>query len=109
MGMFDTVRCEKPLPGEPKPPEGAWLQTKDFDCTMETYTITAAGKLRNETGDVPFHGILSFYTYEKDVWYEYEAKFTDGNLVDISPVSIYKNAVGGPEKVFYPPPESEEA
>ena len=44
MGMFDTITCEMPLP-EPKPPDGLWWQTKDFECEMARYTITEDGRL----------------------------------------------------------------
>lgn len=54
MGLFDRVKCDVELPGNP--PE--WvreeaiqgkLQTKDFDCLGDTYIITADGCLiRNE-------------------------------------------------------------
>jgi hypothetical protein len=32
---------------------------------------------------VNFHGVVNFYHYEDDVWYEYNAKFTDGRLVSL--------------------------
>ena len=102
MGMFDSIQCDKPLPGPRQPPEGSWLQTKDFDCSLDLYTITADDKLVGPQGEIPFHGMLNFYTYEDDIWYEYEAKFTDGRLVEISPVSIYLNGVGGPKEVYFP-------
>ena len=44
MGMFDHVRCLAPLPDGFVGGETAF-QTKDFDCAMEQYTITAAGHL----------------------------------------------------------------
>lgn len=41
--------------------------------------------------DMDFHGILNFYTYIGDVnsdsdyvWYEYNAKFTEGQLVELT-------------------------
>ena|SRR5690606_14733928 len=108
MGMFDSINCEVELPGEPKPPANRWLQTKDFDCLLDTYTIRADGTLwkkefeEREQEQVNFHGLLNFYTYENDIWYEYNAKFTDGKLVAIEPVRIYRNGAGGPQEVFYP-------
>lgn len=90
MGMFDTIKCEVPLP-DPVPPEKAWLQTKDFARTLATYTIRADGTLwTDEYGDptqlTEYHGFLNFYTFENDVWYEYKAKFTDGKLQGIETV-----------------------
>jgi hypothetical protein len=103
MGMFDTIQCEKPLPGEPKPPVHAWLQSKDFKRGLEVYRITADDRLIGLSGEaLPFHGILNFYTYEDDIWFEYEAKFTDGVLIEICPVSIYLSGVGGPKEVYFP-------
>jgi hypothetical protein len=100
MGLFDYVRCEVPLPdgfaGE--------LQTKDFDDPyMETYTIRADGRLIHDKPrydidppgthhgliDTNFHGVLNFYGSEGTAggedwkWHEYNAKFTDGDLVEI--------------------------
>lgn len=104
MGMFDDITCEQPLPAEPKPP-GTSFQTKDFDCDMDQYTITADGLLLKHGESVPFHGMLNFYTFTPDsMWFEYEAKFTDGRLVSIDALSIYRQAVGGPSEVFFPPP-----
>jgi|HubBroStandDraft_5_1064220.scaffolds.fasta_scaffold1018938_2 hypothetical protein len=106
MGMFDWVKCEVPLPDGFVSDN---FQTKDFENLLYQYTITKEGKLtRTGSGDwldpeddvelsveiVPFHGIFEFYDYEhnkdvndknfKFVWHEYEAKFTDGNLVSIT-------------------------
>lgn len=44
MGMFDTIECEHPLP-DGTSPDGIQFQTKDLDCTMDRYTITAQGFL----------------------------------------------------------------
>lgn len=47
MGMFDYIRCEKPLPdgytGE--------LQTKEFDCEMVTHVISSAGRMMLDRGE----------------------------------------------------------
>ena len=95
MGMFDYVHCEVPLPdGWQQPHE---LQTKDFDCEMEIYTIRKDGLLMDsQKRDTEFHGFLRFYGIEGDVnsgergvawhWHEYRAKFTDGRLVNLEAV-----------------------
>lgn len=46
MGMFDTIRCQYPLPGE-LPPEVASLmfQSKDLDCLLDEYELTTDGQL----------------------------------------------------------------
>jgi len=94
MGMFDDVRVEVPLP------DGAILdgfQTKDFECLLDTYTIRSDGELWRDVWAnseeencerVDFHGKFYFYTFTDEgnavnSWHEYEAKFTDGRLVEI--------------------------
>jgi hypothetical protein len=105
MGMFDDISCEHVLPAEPKPKDD-YFQTKDFDRLLDHYTITADGRLLKEKAEVPFHGVLNFYTYTNDdMWFEYEAEFTDGRLIEIRPISIYRNAAGGPPDVLFPPPD----
>lgn len=44
MGMYDHIEVQVPLPDGWTPPKGA-LQSKDFDCTMQTLTITDEGRL----------------------------------------------------------------
>lgn len=61
MGMFDDIVCEYPLPaGAPR----TGYQTKDTPAQMlDTYTITADGRLLDEGGvaQEDFHGDLEFY------------------------------------------------
>lgn len=51
MGMFDTLICEAPLPdgAEIEPYDDRYddgaFQTKDLDCGLNTYRITADGRL----------------------------------------------------------------
>ncbi len=52
MGMFDYIRCERPLPdGWEIAPDAVVLQTKDFDCEMVVHVITAGGRLMLERVD----------------------------------------------------------
>ena len=97
MGLFDYVNCAAPLPdGKPTPRDK--FQTKDFDCPyMEDYVITASGRLMKlkviynglagmstpEDVDLNWHGFLNFYYIDKEEWREFNAKFTDGQLVEI--------------------------
>lgn len=103
MGMFDTLLVEVPLPDGYA---AADFQTKCFECDLDTYVIDAAGELwkRNEPWwedeeakpeRVAFHGVLNFYDYDDKGlaplaehddarWHEYDAKFTDGRLVEIT-------------------------
>ena len=91
MGLFDYIRCEMPLPGDPDPDMA--FQTKDFDPMMDMYTITSAGRLVLEShgmdfGDVNYHGMINFYRFDEDEnWWEYDAKFTDGKCVEIKAAS----------------------
>src|SRR5574343_1173862 len=41
MGMFDSLTCERPLPDGFDGAGG--FQTKDLDCNLEHFKITAAG------------------------------------------------------------------
>jgi len=110
MGMFDDIVCKRPLPGPKQPPDESF-QTKDFDCRMDHYTITAEGTLVKEGVEIPFHGLLNFYTYtQDDWWFEYDAKFTDGKLVEIRVIEIYQQPDAGPGKprsrvYVYPSPD----
>lgn len=100
MGLFDDVLCEYPLPEWPDGEEPSF-QTKDLECAMLRYRITADGRLleaeyeRDSSGrgrvagwtDIDYHGYVTFYTsVPRDggrEWFEYRAKFTDGELVDL--------------------------
>lgn len=86
MGMFDTIRCEHPLPDGCTASE---FQTKSLDCILETFCLTASGRLLDAQGaDTGLHGVLRMYTGDKaGRWWEYEAKFTDGQLVHLVPAS----------------------
>lgn len=44
MGMFDYVTCQLPLPDGREVPKNAF-QTKSLWCSMDLFTITAAGRL----------------------------------------------------------------
>jgi hypothetical protein len=96
MGLFDYVRVDVPLPdGKP----GKHFQTKDFDDPyLEQYVITSDGRLIHERvrydidppdkaagpTDCQFHGYLNFYDYsDTHEWREFNAKFTDGRLIEI--------------------------
>ncbi len=80
-------------------------QTKDLDKALSTAEITDDGKLRyleieyvkddtsflkgREMGwiEIEMHGFVNFYGKVNDTFYEFEAKFTDGNLVGITRLS----------------------
>ncbi|MDE2899501.1 MAG: hypothetical protein OXN15_00525 [Chloroflexota bacterium] len=103
MGLFDDVRIECPLPeGYPN----AVYQTKDLDCTLSHYRITADGRLRmadpgpltafghDAAGVLDYHGYLYLLYFGKvgdsrDGLRECRAKFTDGVCVQILPTLAY--------------------
>jgi hypothetical protein len=88
METFDDVRCEATLPphkGEP----GRDFQTKFFDDPyFRKFVITADGRL---TCDEAVPGLdtitcdLDFYEYQTRTgeWWEFVARFVDGNLLSI--------------------------
>jgi hypothetical protein len=108
------VNLEKlPLTDEEKKSLGAnpSFQTKHFDCILTNIRITDDGELEidrfdygfdkdsfnafgikgcltheNErTEKIPYHGYFNFYTHnKKKEWIEFNAKFTDGKLVEIT-------------------------
>lgn len=90
MGLFDDVICGVPLPDGFDRVDGHF-QTKTFpDPYLEKYTITPEGRLMHqptfddEATDTNYHGVVNFYGSDKDGnWHEYNAKFTDGQLVKI--------------------------
>ena len=111
MGCFDHVRLDTSIKLPDTEDTLGGFQTKAFDCCFDTYVITAEGRLLREGGgwlkeedyeatpiDTEFHGILNFYTHiderkyniekreyspGRHEWFEFDAKFTDGNLVEI--------------------------
>ncbi len=100
MGMFDTIRCEFPLPDDRFQEES--FQTKSLECLLDNYTLTKQGRLvlhmhrcyqkDSQDVDVAYHGDIRFYTsvgeQDQDTfeWVEYEARFTDGSVTWIKRV-----------------------
>lgn len=99
MGLFDTLICKYPLPGNP--PDVADWQTKSLGCTLDSYTISPEGRLLQHRPrfwdeesygphpgaslhDEEFEGPVRFYTMTPDrAWWEYEAWFRGGVIRDI--------------------------
>jgi hypothetical protein len=104
MGMFDTIKCELTLPGEPKPRSGAWLQTKDLDNWLNVFTIKADGTLEGPDGPRSFDGVLNFYALEyenpeakygdPELWFEYQARFAGGKLVNLECLCVERLPLG---------------
>jgi hypothetical protein len=94
MGMFDYVSSKKKLPsviieGKKYDPTHIVYQTKSLENCLLHYSISEDGKLLCEGNDIDYHGYVHFYTYkninEQRYWLHFDAKFTDGYLVDIQP------------------------
>lgn len=86
MGMYDEVMVRVPLPGGPARQP---FQTKDLECELATYEITADGRLVYEERDINHTGELRFYSIDHDTrhWHEYVATFIRGDLDSIRKVS----------------------
>lgn len=99
MGMFDYVKVHEKH-GIPS----LGYQSKDFDCELTMIRITESGRLEierfeYESGpkvntkweDLNYHGMFNFYGNDGEgfegEWFDFVAKFTDGNLVEIKRVS----------------------
>ena len=96
MSLFDTLQCEYPLPDPEFQKEH--VQTKDLNCTLSHYLITANGRLwrlrraepfsadtpvpdpANKVKGMNYHGDFSFYTYAGKEQIEYRVRFTHGTV-----------------------------
>lgn len=101
MGMFDYIRiasCQLPITEAEQIDielEDSDFQTKDLACTLNCYEITPYGELiliqrmvedwqyKEVYEQVSYHGCLNFYTDVFGKWFEFQAKFTDGKMVEI--------------------------
>ncbi len=109
MGMFDELRVEHILPGKTEITD-EWYQTKDLECVMTKYVISANGELYEEKWQwewveenthwlggymkkiegsyhreylTDYHGDVRFYKGSKPEngkWRDYYVRFTDGKL-----------------------------
>jgi hypothetical protein len=92
---FDTLLCEYELPD--KEVQNNEFKTKSFDCEFDNYLITKEGKIlirnsedKESQADIKFHGDVRFYTTagkDNSKWYEYLARFTEGELKWIKKMS----------------------
>lgn len=98
MGCFDYIKCLYPLPDYPDTAPRDGFQTKSFDGHCNEYTIYSNGKLtltkcwstvnnRSEQVNVNeplyYTGELNFYDEYDGTWYEYDAVFKDGTLIEL--------------------------
>jgi len=111
MGMYDTLKIEKKIPGFTDIPD-CEFQTKSLDSAMGNYVITNNGELYKEVWDyewienslsvfdryfkkieesyrreylTDFHGDIIFYESKSinGKWRDYTARFTEGKLTRI--------------------------
>lgn len=92
MGMFDDIRCDAELPKVGPDPKTRCFQTKDRECQLDQYVITADGRLLLDGDPVDFHGMLNFHHFDNKsaTYWQWVAKFTDGRLIEIKPVEIHR-------------------
>lgn len=86
MGLYDTITCEHALP------DGCTertFQSKSLGCMMLGLRLTADGRLLDAAGrDTRAHGVIRFYTPDaRRDWHEYEARFDDGLLTHLLPLT----------------------
>lgn len=86
MGMFDNVLVEIELEDCLNPELETW-QTKDFDCALDTYVLTHSGHLVGPNGIMDYSGSVNFYSYENNIWREYNATFEQGKLRAVEKVN----------------------
>jgi hypothetical protein len=100
--MFDDVTCDYELPDRPE--WAVTFQTKDLDCFMDHYHITADGTLLQRSGwdgqryvteePVDWTGGMNFYQCRTEAgrftydWVEYVALFKHGVLMHIELVKL---------------------
>lgn len=100
MGMYDNIVCEITPPGAP-PSLKEW-QTKDLNCSCDTYTIFTDGVLAKtqdvwETVTSPklVAQTLTLTFYDCDdvnkMWYEYEAEIFRGVCLRIRRIRGFGN------------------
>ena len=111
MGMFDTIKIEKVIPGFTGVPDCVF-QTKSFYNALDNYVITNTGELYREVWEyewvdddrhmltgyenkidgsyrreylTDYHGDIIFYEGKSTngIWRDYTARFTDGKLTRI--------------------------
>lgn len=106
MGMYDYVRVnidKLPITAEDAKIFGFGdtfdFQSKGWECRLGILIITDEGTLIYEYYEslfedeertkkilTDYHGYLNFYDYVNTQWFEFNAKFTDGKLVEIKRV-----------------------
>lgn len=69
----------EPVPEEERPYYGKpeWNESPFFQIAGSIKTIPIGDE------EIPYHGMVQFYTIYNGTFYEYQAKFTDGLVVEI--------------------------
>lgn len=113
MGLFDTVKCEYPLPNSLH--QDLEFQTKDLECLLDHYTITRDGRLvrhhrpggRGPERDIewPLHGDIRIYDLDpEERFIEYIVRFTHGRVEWVRPAGEQHGASTGEPEVGMPAP-----
>lgn len=99
MSLYDTIKCDYPLPDAELQNEE--FQTKDLEEMLNRYLIDTDGKLwrlrrgvnffgendpppniveTDRMEDMHYHGDICFYADTKKGWVEYSVRFTHGTV-----------------------------
>jgi hypothetical protein len=83
MGMFDEIKVEFPMPEDWQTWQAKTFQTKDLECLLSHFVITADGRLVHEEDGQEvedYHGDIIFYKFdESEIELVYfKARFTEG-------------------------------
>ncbi len=96
MSLYDTLQSDYPLPDPEFQHEH--FQTKDLNCTLSRYRITAEGRLwrlrqadpfaedtpapdpADKVADRNYHGDFGFYVHTEKERIEYRVRFTHGTV-----------------------------
>ena len=97
MGVYDNILVEGDvdLPGLPIGCNRRF-QTKSMDRLMSIFRLTVGGRLIEKIPcsigykwrDTEYHGDVTFYTNHDAKWYEFTARFTDGQLIEMEAAPV---------------------
>lgn len=86
MGMFDYINVEAALPDGYQDMQHKEFQTKDLECYLLSYTITADGRLTEDGEPTPYYDAIEFYAFRDEahmIMVDFLARFEDGKLISI--------------------------
>lgn len=83
MGMFDNVQVEFELEDCANPELENW-QTKDFDCSLDTYVLTHSGHIVGPLGLMNYSGTFRIVAYKQPA---YEITYEQGILQSVEKIN----------------------